>query len=205
MYPSSRIYGLDIETDTRVNGLDPRIAPVVAIAVSSARAEIVIRGSGAYEAEEPVLLQRLGAVLAALPAGLLVTWGGSYFDLPFLHDRARHCGVELGLRIEHDLDIELRYPPLPGHPGAYQGSWERRGTHHAHLDVSFGFRPLADHHGTSCALKPISRLLGLQPVEVDRERIHELPPRELDAYVSSDARCTREAAGLLLAGRPLYS
>jgi hypothetical protein len=33
--------------------------------------------------------------------------------------------------------------------------------------------------------------VGLTPVEVDRERIHELATAELDAYVASDARLTR--------------
>jgi hypothetical protein len=43
----------------------------------------------------------------------------------------------------------------------------------------------------SCSLKAIARVVGLTPVEVDRERIHELALDELDAYVASDARLTR--------------
>jgi hypothetical protein len=45
--------------------------------------------------------------------------------------------------------------------------------------------------GISCSLKAIARVVGLTPVEVDRERIHELGSAELDAYVASDARLTR--------------
>ena len=50
----------------------------------------------------------------------------------------------------------------------------------------------------SCSLKAIARVVGLAPVEVDRERIHDLPPAELAAYVASDARlarCSSSAAG----------
>ena len=45
----------------------------------------------------------------------------------------------------------------------------------------------------SCSLKAVARLVGLTPVEVDRARIHELPPA-LHAYVASDARLTRALA-----------
>ena len=34
----------------------------------------------------------------------------------------------------------------------------------------------------------MARLVGLDPVEVDRERVHALPDEELSAYVASDAR-----------------
>ena len=43
----------------------------------------------------------------------------------------------------------------------------------------------------SCSLKAIARLVGLTPVEVDRERIHDLPAATLAAYVASDARLAR--------------
>jgi hypothetical protein len=46
----------------------------------------------------------------------------------------------------------------------------------------------------SCSLKAIARLVGLSPVEVDPEHIHELDPAALRAYVASDARLARVLA-----------
>ena len=43
----------------------------------------------------------------------------------------------------------------------------------------------------SCSLKSVARLVGLTPVEVDRERIHDLSGEALAAYVASDARLAR--------------
>ena len=34
--------------------------------------------------------------------------------------------------------------------------------------------------------------MGLEPVEVDRRRIHELTPEEMHEYVLSDARLARQ-------------
>ena len=46
--------------------------------------------------------------------------------------------------------------------------------------------------GFPCGLKPLSRLVGLAPVEVDRSCIHLLDDAALEAYVASDARLARE-------------
>jgi hypothetical protein len=48
--------------------------------------------------------------------------------------------------------------------------------------------------GIPCGLKPLARLLGFVPVEVDREAIHELSAKELEDYVASDAILARELA-----------
>ena len=61
-----------------------------------------------------------------------------------------------------------------------------------HLD---GFRVFrADVRRTlrvSCGLKSIARLVGLDPVEVDYDDIHNLDPDDLAEYVASDARLAR--------------
>ena len=46
----------------------------------------------------------------------------------------------------------------------------------------------------TCSLKAVARLAGLVPIEVDAARVHALAPAALEAYVASDARCTRELA-----------
>src|SRR3954447_9178200 len=91
------IYGLDIETDTSVDGLDPAVARIIAVAVAGPRGVRVFDDS-----DEALLLDRLDWHLASLEPGVIATWNGAAFDLPFLDDRARALGVRLGLRLTLD-------------------------------------------------------------------------------------------------------
>jgi DNA polymerase elongation subunit (family B) len=176
------IYGLDIETDTTIDGLDPVVSPVVTIALSTPTVDEVFTG------REPDLLAALDARLRALEPGIIATWNGAAFDLPFLADRAGACGVELGLRLAVDPTVVLSHGPLPGHAGAYRASWYG----HHHLDAYRVYRSdVGRVLQISCSLKAVARAVGLTPVEVDRERIHELSPAVLAAYVASDARLAR--------------
>lgn len=176
------IYGLDIETDTTENGLDPRVAAVVTVAVASAGVEEVFTGP------EHKLLADLDARIGDMEPGVIATWNGAAFDLPFLADRARLHGIRLGLRIQHDPAITLRRAPLPGHPGAYRASWYE----HAHIDAYRLYRgDVGPALRISCSLKSIARFVGLVPVEVDRTKIHDLSNEALHAYASSDAKLAR--------------
>jgi DNA polymerase elongation subunit (family B) len=180
-----RIYGLDIETDTTVDGLDPASSPVVTAALSTPTGDEVFVGT------EAAIIAALDARLRGLPPGVVATWNGAAFDLPFLADRAVACGVALGLRLRPDPSVLPGHDPLPGHSGAYRATWYG----HGHLDAYRVYRadvgPLL---GVSCSLKAVARLVGLVPVEVDRERIHDLSPGDLAAYVTSDARLARTLA-----------
>ena len=176
------IYGLDIETDTRVDGLDPQVASVVTVALSLPGHDEVFSGP------EAQLLTDLDARLRTLKPGVLATWNGGAFDLPFLATRAQLHGVRLGLRLELDPRMRLRGKPLPGHEGAYRGAWFG----HQHLDAYRLYRadvgPLLR---VSCSLKSIARLVGLNAIEVDRTRIHDLSHEALHAYAANDARLAR--------------
>lgn len=181
-----RLYGLDIETDTSVDGLDPSRSRVVAVAVSSCEGETVFEGG------EATLLRALDHWLRRARPGILTTWNGAGFDLPFLADRARACGVRLGLEL--DLvpapAVAPRHPPLPGHAGRYRARWHR----HLHLDACDLYRALLAGEERSFSLKPLARELGFEPVEVDAARIHELAAEELRRYVASDAALARQLA-----------
>ena len=122
------------------------------------------------------------ALWATYFPGIVVTWNGSGFDLPFLAERARRLGVTLGLDLWDD-------GPERTEPGVVRGRWYA----HDHLD---GYRLYRADVGRSlgfpCGLKPLSRLVGLAPVEVDRSCIHLLDDAALEAYVASDARLARE-------------
>lgn len=176
------VYGLDIETDTTDDGLDPRVAPVLTVALSLATHDETFSG------RESTLLFDLATRLRSLRPGVLATWNGAAFDLPFLAHRAALHRIDLGLRLCHDPSITSAHPPLPGLRGAYRGSWHQ----HSHLDA---YRMYKGDVGpvlrVSCSLKSIARLVGLAPVEVDRTRIHDLSREALHAYASSDARLAR--------------
>jgi DNA polymerase elongation subunit (family B) len=176
------VYGLDIETDTTVDGLDPAASAVLTVALSQDGADEVFTGP------EDELLVDLDFRLGELEPGVLATWNGAAFDLPFLADRARRCGVGLGLHLRLDPAIRLVHPPLPGHQGAYRAAWHD----HRHVDAYRLYRgDVGPALRVSCSLKSIARLVGLRPVEVDRTRIHALEAEALHAYASSDARLAR--------------
>jgi DNA polymerase elongation subunit (family B) len=176
------VYGLDIETDTTSNGLDPSVAAVVTVALSCDSHDEVFTG------DEDALLQELDDRLAGLEPGVIATWNGAAFDLPFLADRAARNGIELGLTTCLDPGITMRRAPLPGHRGAYRARWHD----HDHIDAYRLYRgDVGPALRVSCSLKSIARLVGLAPIEVDRERIHDLSREALHAYASSDARLAR--------------
>ena len=148
--PVTPVYGLDIETDTTVDGLDPRVARVIAVAVAGPDGTRVFD-----DADEALLLDRLDWHLASLEPGVIATWNGASFDLPFLADRARLAQVGLGLRLTLDPSIPGRRDPLPGHAGAYRGSWHG----HAHLDAYQLVRAdVVPALGVSGGLKAMARL-----------------------------------------------
>ncbi len=175
------IYGLDIETDTSVDGLDPAVSRIVTVALSTGVDEI-------FEGPEHEVLADLDERLADLEPGVIATWNGSAFDLPFIADRAARWRMRLGLQLVADPRIRHRHDPLPGHDHCYRAAWYD----HAHLDA---YRVYRDDVGPalriSCSLKSIARFVGLAPLEVDRTRIHDLSREALHAYAASDARLAR--------------
>jgi DNA polymerase elongation subunit (family B) len=176
------VYGLDIETDTTENGLDPRVAAVVTVALAAPGFEEVFTGS-----EEQLLLD-LDDRLGQLEPGVIATWNGAAFDLPFIADRAELYEIDLGLRLRYDREITMRRAPLPGHRGAYRASW----FDHGHIDAYRLYRgDVGPALRISCSLKSIARFVGLSPVEVDRTKIHDLSNEALHAYAASDARLAR--------------
>jgi uncharacterized protein YprB with RNaseH-like and TPR domain len=176
------VYGLDIETDTTVNGLDSEVAAVVTVALSHDDYDEVFSG------DETTIFVDLDTRLAELTPGVLATWNGAAFDLPFLADRAALLDLPIGLHLRADPGIRMRHEPLPGHDGAYRARWYR----HGHIDAYRLYRgDVGPALRVSCSLKSIARLVGLAPLQVDRTRIHDLSREVLHAYAASDARLAR--------------
>lgn len=175
------IFGFDIETDTTTNGLDPRVSRVTSIAVWSPTAQCCIT-----EEDESVLLTGFARVLTDLRPGVVVGWNSSCFDLPFLATRAEHCGVELPIRLVADPGIRPKYGFTPPHSSGYRAEV----AHHQHVDVAYAYQDIAASLGVAWSLKPVARALGIEVLEVDRERMHELSPAAIASYNVSDARAT---------------
>lgn len=194
------IYALDIETDTDGDlGLDPTRGGIVNVALSTPDRTAVfdldtielpdpLDGSDVSRpVREAAVLRALDEMLQGLPPGILATWNGSAFDLPFIATRAELLGVTLTLDLVADSSIVPKYGPLPGHETAYRASWY----HHRHLDVCFAYQAFAAESGVPWNLKPVCRAFHIEMIEVDRTRIDELSLKERADYVASDAFGTR--------------
>ncbi len=176
------LYGLDIETDTTIDGLDPSCAAVVAVGLATPDRDEVFLG------DETDILTRVDRRLAELAPGVVVTWNGGSFDLPFLAARARVTATPLDLELwptrppEHAAADVASWPPPPD---GFGGRWGE----HAHLDGYRTYRSdVRRSLGLSCGLKAMARLVGIEPVEVDYEQLHTLSDHDMAAYVASDAR-----------------
>ena len=187
-------YALDIESDTTINGLDP--------AVSFVRSIAILGSEGSYVAEaktrerEPALLLSAFDWLTKLDPGVVVTWNGSCYDLPFLADRLIACGldweVEFGIR--HDPTIVPKYEALPGHLGGYRAT---SFAGHDHADIAYGWKAWAEANGVSWSLKPVCEANGIKMIVADRAHIETLTTAELLAYNLSDVFGTDALAVLL--------
>src|SRR3546814_12788939 len=114
------VYGLDSETDTTVDGLDPAVASVLTVALVGPLTEEVFTGP------EGSLLAELDARLGELQPGVVATWNGAAFDLPFIADRAALHGLPPGL----PPPLDTTHPPRPVPPHATSGPpLERSGGH----------------------------------------------------------------------------
>ncbi|HEX2578589.1 MAG TPA: hypothetical protein VHK88_19760 [Aquihabitans sp.] len=184
-----QIYGLDIETDTTRDGLDPAVASVRTVALSGRTFDEVFIG------DEAGLLRALDQRLAALPAGVLATFNGATFDLPFIADRARLLGIELQLHLCLDRRLTFGRTPLPGHGGAYRAAWGP----HAHLDTFRLYGGAGQPSGRG-SLRALGRLLGVGGQVPAAARACDLANEALHAHAASDARLARVLAERRWAG-----
>ena len=182
------VYGLDIETNASLGSgdpLDPLASPVRTAVLSTARGDSTFRG------DEDAILDDLDEALRNLEPGILATWNGGAFDLPYLADRASMWGLHLGLRLASDPRLRRRGDVLRGHTGAYRAAWYD----HRHLDAArlfrSGWRPLLEVDGL---LRSIGLRVGTARHEL--EGPSGAPGAELHheaehAYASNDARLVR--------------
>jgi DNA polymerase elongation subunit (family B) len=132
------------------------------------------------------MLVELGRLIGRLPVGIVVGWNSALFDLPFLATRAEALGVELPIRLVPDPAIIPKHDFTPPHTCGYRAEIG----HHQHADIAYAYQLEAQRLGVKWALKPVAKACGIEVIEVDRERMHDLSADELAAYNLSDARAT---------------
>lgn len=211
-FSRSTIYALDIETHTgfdavlgrNANGLDPREARITEISVSTEDGDAVFSDD-----DELALISGAERFLASLQPGLVATWNGAFFDLPFLADRiSRQAGpesIQAPRSTMHLIGVPglaPKYAFLPGHSVGYSASWRAAGRsvhdRHQHLDIANAYREQAYREDFRWGLKPTAEANGIEMITVDRTRMHDLTPAERSAYAASDTRGTRLLAIRLL-------
>jgi DNA polymerase elongation subunit (family B) len=189
-----RILALDIETDSAATttgptpaALDPRVAGVLSVAVWDSVAGCAEYFSG----DERQLLGDLDTYLTSSSGGVVVTWNGANFDLPFLATRFEHHQLSNGLRLRPTTDRPAKYAPCPGgHPGGYRGSWGD----HDHADIAYPYQARARSLGVAWSLKPVATALRIDMVHVDAAKCAELSEEQLREYNISDVRGTAALA-----------
>lgn len=187
-----RFTAWDIETDTRGGqGLDPATSTVVAIGAGRYRwagGQVQEEATLVATGDEPEILGMADAWLRSEGTGALFGWFSSQFDAPFVQARSRALGIDLGLTV------------ASAPTGAGPHRW------HDLIGVDACVEPIVrswcETMAVSRSLKARARHLGLDPVEVDRSRIHLLSDEELSDYVLSDVRCL---AAVVAAGVPLVT
>lgn len=177
---SHRVYGLDIETDTAA-GIDPQVGVIRTAALSTGHAEAIFRG------DEVTILRELDSMLADLAPGILATWNGGAFDLPYLADRAAMHGIHLGLSLAADPKLRLDGEALPGHRGAYRAAWYD----HSHVDAArlfrSGRRPLIE---VSDLIAGLTRRVN-RGIAIECQRREDLSHDMVHAHAANDARLAR--------------
>lgn len=181
-----QIYALDIETDNSINGLDPRVSFVRSVAVYGENSTFL---SAAQTPDtEGALLAGLAEHLDKLEPGVVVTWNGAAFDIPFICDRYTPFPATL----VPDPSLVPKYDPLPGHQGAYRIIFAR----HHHLDIAYHYKDEALASGLRWSLKPIAHHHGIEAIEIDAAEAWRLSVCELLTYNLSDAIATYRLAEL---------
>lgn len=187
-----RLYAIDIETDTRDgDGLDPmnpstRITSVAVCTGNYESSEL----EGVIVFDDPCeerLLRTLNGWLndPRSEPGVLVTWNGANFDLPFLMIRAQMCAVGINLTGKASIARPSKYPP---HPSTGPGRVVMWGPHD-HADIMYAYQDPALNAG-SWRLKSTARAHGLDPIEVDASRMEDLTVAQRVAYNLSDVEIT---------------
>lgn len=204
MFSATTSYSWDLEADTTPdehgvnNGLRPLKAPITEIAFAC-DSSVMIDGGVVWAAsdgmtEADMILAFFG-LMAELEPGVHDTWNGLGYDLGFLWTRSEILGLDVSrwMNIYSQPGFVTKYPSVEPHKHPLSGTFQaRNGGVHQHFDVSTVYQRPAKALGIRPGLKPVAFAYGLNPIEVDRERMQDLSAAERRAYALSDAVVTRK-------------
>ena len=194
MFDTNHIYAWDVETDnSKGQGLTARHPDSRITSISFAHAagvEVI-----AHDDEAHILTDWLDLLMMTEP-GLLTSWNGAFFDIPFVADRAQILNHRLGAlwHLYAMPGLRPKYDFLPGHTTGYALTFPTpAGLPHQHLDIANSYQTFAAEAGVTWSLKPVYRAVtGKEPVELDRANLHLYSREQQDAYSASDSVITRE-------------
>lgn len=174
-----RRLALDIETDTSVNGLVPRLTKVISVAGYLGPADHAV-----FDApDERQLLDDLAGWIETQGPVLIETWNGCRFDLPMLAARAIASGSR--------LHVDARARPARARVGeSVPAAQVGRLGFHDHCDLMIVWRNWARRHLGTCRLKVVARAFDLVPIELDATNLSRCQRSQIAAYNLSDARVT---------------
>ena len=193
MFDRNHVYGWDIETANDdgqgLTARDPNSRLTSISFTHSVGVEVI-----SHDDEAQILTDWLDLLMAFEP-GLLGSWNGSFFDIPFIADRAQildhrlvafwHLYPMPGLRPKYDY--------LPGHTTGYALTFPTpNGLPHQHLDIAQSYRAFAAEANVAWSLKPVGEALGHTPKRLDAANLHTYSQAERDEYSASDAILTRD-------------
>lgn len=201
MYAERTSYSWDLETDTSpdengvVNGLRPLKAPITEIAFACDESVMEDGGtvwSGA-EHDEGDMIVDFFDTLADLPPGVHDTWNGIGFDIGYIYTRATLLGLNpvRWMTLSEQPGLVTRRPPVEPFEHPVSATFVARVGEHQHFDVSTVYLRAARALGIQPGLKSVAIAYGLEPIEVDRERMQDLTPGQRRDYAMSDAYVTR--------------
>lgn len=118
------LYGFDLCTSASSTSVDSARDRITRIGLSTPAGEEI------YEGDEGEILHLIDHRMAILPPGILVSWQGSLLDFPLLVRRARHTGLETGIRLRPD-----RRPAPPSVIVGLEHPWCSAWYSHQHLEL----------------------------------------------------------------------
>jgi DNA polymerase elongation subunit (family B) len=196
------LYALDIETCTNPgDGLNPTnpLTRITSVSVLYGPDDKDLSPTGAVifdDKNESRLLRSLDAWMTDKDTepGLIITYNGANFDIPFLLTRSDINDVALGISAKVHSARRGPYGVRKGHAGGYIVKWETKTTPHDHVDIWLPYIKIAKAAGIKAGLKVIAKHYGYTPIEVDRNEMASLSVAQRAAYNLSDVEVTYELA-----------